>query len=267
MLLKDRVAIVTGGAKGMGRGIALKFAEEGCDVVVNALHIEGAQKVADEIKATGRRAIAIKADITKSAEVQDMVDRTISEFGKIDILVNNAGGVSGAEGTIDVVTEEQWDKIIELNLKGAFLCCKAVVPHMKERKYGKIVNLSSMGAVHPSVSVLHYHAAKAGILGLTCNLAFELAPFNIYVNVIIPGPILTPFWEPVTEGMQDKESFFAALAKKEIPLGRIGTPEDIAGPTLFLASELSSYVSGQTIYVAGGQPILSHSATFLSDDS
>lgn len=267
MLLKDRVAIVTGGAKGMGRGIALKFAEEGCDVVVNALHIEGAQKVAEEIKATGRKAIAIKADITKSAEVQEMVDRTISEFGKIDILVNNAGGVSGAEGTIDAVTEEQWDKIIELNLKGAFICCKAVVPHMKKRKYGKIINLSSMGAVHPSVSVLHYHAAKAGILGLTCNLTFELAPFNIYVNVIIPGPILTPFWEPVTAGMQDREAFFTALAKKEIPLGRIGTPEDIAGPALFLASELSSYVSGQTIYVAGGQPILSHAATFLSDDS
>lgn len=265
MLLENKVAIVTGGAKGMGRAIALKFAEEGCDVIVNALHIEGAQKVAAEVIALGRKSLAIKADISKNAEVQDMVDTTIRKFGKIDILVNNAGGVTGTRGgDSDTATEEDWDRVLDVNLKGAFLVCLAVIPHMKKNKYGKIVNLSSMGAVNPSVSVLHYHSAKAGILGLTLNLAFELAPFNIYVNAIVPGPVKTPFWDSLMPPGPDREAFFAALAKKEVPLGRMGTPEDIAGPALFLASGLSDYVTGQIIYAAGGQPLLSHAATFLS---
>ena len=265
MLLKNKVAIVTGGAKGMGRGIALKFAEEGCDVVVNALHLDGAEKVAEEIKALGRKSLAIKADISKSAEVNDMVARTIKKFKNIDILVNNAGGVSGVKGgDSSTATEEDWDKVLSVNLKGAFLCCMAVIPHMKKQKYGKIINLSSMGAVHPSVSVLHYHAAKAGVLGLTTNLAFELAPFNIYVNAIVPGPIETPFWDALQPPGPERDAFFKAMCKKEVPLGRMGQPEDIAGPALFLASSMSDYVTGQVIYAAGGQPVLSHAATFLS---
>jgi hypothetical protein len=138
-----------------------------------------------------------------------------------------------------------------VNLKGHFLVTKAVVPHMKEKGYGKIVFISSMGAVHPSVSVLAYHAAKAGIIGLTLNLAFELARFNIYVNCIVPGPIETPFWNPLSEGMsaKEKQAFFKALAEKEVPLGRRGKAEDIAGPALFLASGLSDYVTGQILYV------------------
>lgn len=265
MLLENKVAIVTGGAKGMGRGISLKFAQEGCDVVVNALHIEGAEKVAEEIRASGRKSLAIKADISNKAEVQNMVDRTIETFGKIDILVNNAGGVMGITGgDTETATEEDWDKVLSVNLKGAFLVCMAVLPHMKKQKYGKIINVSSMGAVSPSVSVLHYHSAKAGILGLTLNLAFELAPRNIYVNAIVPGPIETPFWDALQPPGPGRDALFAAIAKKEVPLGRIGTPEDIAGPALFLASGLSDYVTGQVIYAAGGQPINSHAATFLS---
>ena len=137
---------------------------------------------------------------------------------------------------------------------------------MKKQGYGKIINISSMGAVRPSVSVLAYHAAKAGILGLTLNLAFELAPFNIYVNCIVPGPIETPFWDPLSKGMsaENKKAFFAALAKKEVPLGRMGTPEDIAGPGLFFASDLSSYVTGQILCVAGGQPGITSEMTFIS---
>jgi 3-oxoacyl-[acyl-carrier protein] reductase len=265
VLLENRVAIVTGGAKGMGRGIALKFAQEGCDVVVNALHIDGAEKVAEEVRALGRKSMAIKADISNNTEVKAMVNKTIESFGKVDILVNNAGGVMGITGgDTETATEEDWDRVLSVNLKGAFLVCMAAIPHMKKQKYGKIINLSSMGAVSPSVSVLHYHSAKAGILGLTLNLAFELAPNNIYVNAIVPGPIETPFWDSLQPPGPERDAFFAALVKKEIPLGRMGTPEDIAGPALFLASGLSDYVTGQIIYVAGGQPINSQAATFLS---
>lgn len=265
MLLKDRVAIITGGSMGMGRSIALKFAGEGCSIVVADISASEGQKTVEDIVGKGRDGIFINCDITDSRQVKEMVDKTLSRFGKVDVLVNNAGGTLGIKGgSIDSATEEDWDKVLNLNLKGAFLVCQAVVPHMKEKRYGKIINLSSMGAVHPSVSVLHYHAAKAGILGLTNNLAFELASHNIYVNAIVPGPIMTPFWDSITAGMSDKEAFFSALARKEVPLGRPGTAEDIAGPALFLATELSSYVTGQIIYVAGGQPMLSHAATFLS---
>ena len=264
MLLENRVAVITGGARGMGRAIALKFAAEGCDVVVNALHIEGAEKVAGEIKALGRKSLAVKADISKSAEVNTMVAQTIKKFGKIDILVNNAGGVGVKGGDSATATEADWDKILDVNLKGPFLCCIAVIPYMKKQGYGKIINLSSMGAVHPAVSVLHYHSAKAGVLGLTTNLAFELAPFNIYVNAIVPGPIETPFWDSLQPPGPERDAFFAALCKKEVPLGRMGRPEDIAGPALFLASSMSDYITGQVIYVAGGQPINAQAATFLS---
>jgi len=264
VLLENRVAVITGGARGMGRAIALKFAAEGCDVVVNALHIEGAEKVAGEIKALGRKSLAVKADISKSAEVNTMVAQTIKKFGKIDILVNNAGGVGVKGGDSATATEADWDKILDVNLKGPFLCCIAVIPYMKKQGYGKIINLSSMGAVHPAVSVLHYHSAKAGVLGLTTNLAFELAPFNIYVNAIVPGPIETPFWDSLQPPGPERDAFFAALCKKEVPLGRMGRPEDIAGPALFLASSMSDYITGQVIYVAGGQPINAQAATFLS---
>jgi len=266
LLLENRVAVITGSANGMGKGMALKFAREGCDIVVNDLKMDAAQKVVEEIKSGGRKAIAVKADISKSKEVKSLIEEAVREFGKIDILVNNAGAAGG--GSLEQSDEEEWDQVLGLNLKGAFLTCKAAVPHMKKQRYGKIINVSSMGAVRPSVSVLAYHSAKAGIIGLTRNLAFELAPFNIYVNCIVPGPIETPFWDPLSKGMsaEQKKAFFAALAKKEVPLGRMGTPEDIAGPALFFASDLSSYVTGQIMCVAGGQPGLTLESTFISSE-
>jgi len=264
MLLADRVAIVTGGASGMGRAISTKYAGEGCSVAVVDMNLSGARKTAAEIKSMGCKSLAIQTDISNSAEVNKMVDQTIKTFGKIDILVNCAGGAGGTN--IDNSTEDDWDKTMAVNLKGHFLVCKAVVPHMKKAHYGKIINISSMGAVHPSISVLSYHCAKGGIVSLTLNLAFELATDNIYVNCIVPGPIATAFWDPLSKGMpeRDKQALFAAIAKKEIPLGRMGTPEDIAGPALFFASELSSYVTGDIMYVAGGQPGLAKEATFMS---
>jgi NAD(P)-dependent dehydrogenase (short-subunit alcohol dehydrogenase family) len=264
MLLKDRVAIITGGAKGMGKGTALKFAEEGCTVIVCDIDIDGAQGVANEIVGKGGTSLSFKVDITRSRQIQEMVDQTIAKFGKIDILVNNAGGVPGTKGSgnSDTISEEEWDRIIGLNLKGPFLVSKAVLPGMKKNRYGKIINLSSMGAVSPSVSVLHYHSAKAGVLGLTLNLAFELAPYGIYVNAIVPGPVETPFWDALMPRGPERDKFLAAIAKQEVPIGRMGTPDDIAGVALFLASGLSDYVSGQMICVAGGQPLLAQPATF-----
>ncbi len=257
MLLENRVALITGGAKGIGRAICLKFAGEGCDIVVNALHIEGARKVADEVKAMGRESVAIAADVSNSAEVNDMVARTMKKFGKIDILVNNAGGITGAkEGSIEDTTDEDWDRIVGVNLKGQFLCCRAVVPHMKKNKYGKIINVSSMGAIHPPAPIVHYHSAKGGVISLTSNLAFELARENITVNAILPGPVRSEFFTEMLKGMSEEEgkAFFTMLDNR-VPMLRMGMPEEIAGVALFLASELSSYVTGESINAGGGLPL------------
>jgi NAD(P)-dependent dehydrogenase (short-subunit alcohol dehydrogenase family) len=264
MLLENRVALVTGSANGMGRGIAHRFADEGCDLVINDLDEAGCERVAGEIRAKGRRALAAKADITRGDEIEAMTEAAIREFGKIDILVNNAGGVPGTagRGNSDNITEAEWDRVVDLNLKGPFLVTMSVLPHMKKSGYGKILFVSSMGAVSPCVSVLHYHTAKAGVLGLATNLAFELAPQRIFVNAIVPGPVDTTFWDALVPAGPEREALFDAIAKKEVPLERVGRPDDIAGPALFLASGLSDYVTGQVVYAAGGQPLLAHGATF-----
>lgn len=257
MLLENRVAIITGGAKGIGRAIALKFAGEGCDIVVNAMHIEGARKVAGEVRALGRKSLAIGADVSNSAQVNDMVARTIKKFGKIDILVNNAGGISLAKGgAIENTTDDDWDRIVDINLKGQFLCCRAVIPYMKKNKYGKIINVSSMGAIHPPAPIVHYHSAKGGVISLTSNLAFELAQSNITVNAILPGPIRSEFFNEMLKGMNEKEgkAFFKMLDRR-VPMQRMGMPEEVAGVALFLASDLSSYVTGEAINVGGGLPL------------
>lgn len=255
MLLKNRVAIVTGGAKGIGRAISLAFAREGADVVVNAMHLEGAVKVAEEVKALGRRAIAIAADVSDVRQVNDMVARTVKEFGKIDILVNNAGGVAG-DARIEETTDEAWNRVIAVNLTGQFLMCRAVIPYMRKNKYGKIINVSSMGAIHPPAPIVHYHAAKGGVLGLTTNLALEFAKENITVNAILPGPIKSEFFTEMFKGKSQEEAnaFFKMLDAK-VPMNRMGMPDEIAGVALFLASDMSSYVTGQQIYAGGGLPL------------
>ncbi|MBN2076749.1 MAG: SDR family oxidoreductase [Dehalococcoidales bacterium] len=266
-MLENKVALITGGAKGMGKAMALKFAREGCDIIICDTDIDNAVKVAGEVQAVGRISLAVQADISSSQDVENMVSGAIEKFGKIDILVNNAGRAGG--GSLENSTEEDWDKVLAINLKGHFLVTKTVVPYMKKQKSGKIVFISSMGAVHPSISVLSYHSAKAGLIGLTYNLAFELASNNICVNCIVPGPVETPFWDALTRGMSEDEKteYYTALASKEVPLGRMGTAEDIAGPALFLVSDLSDYVTGQVLYVAGGQPGMPVNASFLLSDT
>jgi NAD(P)-dependent dehydrogenase (short-subunit alcohol dehydrogenase family) len=258
MLLADRVAIVTGGATGMGRGIAVKFAEEGCAVVVCDINEREGKNTRDIISKKGGQALFVRCDVTNNNQIQEMVGEAIDKFGKIDILINNAGGVPGLTGfrgvSLEDINEEQWDRMLNLNLTSHFLCCKEVVPHMKKRKYGKIVSISSMGAVHPRVAVLHYHAAKAGVLGLMINLALDLAPYNICVNAVVPGPIRTEFYDELLASVPDKDAVFTTMGT-QIPLRRVGTPGDIAGVALFLSSELSSYMTGSALLVAGGEPL------------
>jgi 3-oxoacyl-[acyl-carrier protein] reductase len=255
MLLANRVAVITGGATGMGRAMASKFAEEGCSVVVSDISESSGKKAVDEISKAGGKAFFVRCDVTKNSQVQDMVNTAISKFGKIDILVNNAGGL-GTLWSLAEVTEEDWDRIIDLNLKSVFLCCKAVVPHMKEKNYGRIINISSMGAVNPPRPVVHYHAAKAGVISLTQNLAIELVSYNILVNAIAPGPIRTEYYEPRLKNMTDaqREAYFVTKGKTT-PMQRMGEPEEIAAVALFLVTEPSSYITGQLINVGGGLPL------------
>jgi NAD(P)-dependent dehydrogenase (short-subunit alcohol dehydrogenase family) len=254
MLLSNKVAIITGGARGIGRGIALRFAEEGCSpVIVDVLAAEG-KKTSEELSKKGGNAVFIKCDITNSSQVKEMVDQVIGKFGKVDILINNAG-TAGLPKSITETTEEEWDRVLAINLKGIFLCCKSVVPHMKEKKYGKIVNISSLAAISPGAPMIHYSSSKAGVLGLTLDLALELASFNICVNAILPGVIHTDMFDQVTPRGVNKEDFLTDLGKMAAPMGKVGMPEDVAGVALFLASDLSKYVTGDRIIVGGGAPL------------
>jgi 3-oxoacyl-[acyl-carrier protein] reductase len=249
MLLENRVAIVTGGARGIGRGIALMFAKEGCHVAIADINAEEAGKTLADINKTGKDGLAEKVNAINSQQVSGLVDKVVKKWGKIDILVNNAGGLPST-APVDEMSEKEWDDVVALNMKSTFLGCKYVVPHMKARKSGSIINISSLGATSPPTSNVHYHSGKAGVLGTTIDLAVGLAPFGIRVNAIIPGPIRTAFFG---DRLSD-DAFFAELGKT-VPLGRVGMPEDIAGAALFLASDLSSFITGEFINVTGGLPL------------
>lgn len=249
MLLAEKVAIVTGGAKGIGRGVAMKFASEGCKVAIADIDMKEANTTLSEIKQKGGGVIAIECNTTSGEMVSEMVNQVIKKYQRIDILVNNAGGLPST-APVEEMSEEEWDYVIALNLKSAFLCCKYVVPHMKANKYGKIINISSLGATFPPTSNIHYHSGKAGVLGMTRDLATGLSEYRINVNAILPGPIRTAFFGP----RLNDDIYFAELGKM-VPLGRVGTPEDIAGAALFLASELSSFITGEFINVTGGLPL------------
>jgi len=235
--LKDKIAIVTGARRGMGRSHALALAKAGAKVVVSDISEEDCQKVVDEIKKNGGEALAVKCDVTKKEEVEEMVKKTIEKWEKVDILVNNAG-IAQFKPFLEM-TEEDWDRTININLKGYFLCAQTAAKEMVMQKSGVIVNIASiaMGQVGIGFPTLtHYCASKGGIVAMTETLALELAPYNIRVNAISPGAIETPMIEPLKADPKVLEGLLAA----RVPLRRVGKPEEVSNLVLFLASDESS---------------------------
>lgn len=243
--LEGKVAIVTGGSRGIGRSIALGFAEAGADVAVASRTVADLEKVAREIEALGRRALVIPANVSVKADVDNMVAKAIERFNTIDILVNNAA--MNIMRPLVELREDGWDKVMNVCLKGYFLCSQAVAKVMIEKKSGNIVNIASTGAAKAAVGLGAYGIAKAGVVMLTQLLAVELAHYNVRVNAIGPSLVRTGFSEPMWSNPDGLRALEAT-----IPLGRIAEPEDIMSAALFLASDASGYVTGQTLYVDGG---------------
>jgi NAD(P)-dependent dehydrogenase (short-subunit alcohol dehydrogenase family) len=248
MQLKDKTAIITGARGGMGRTHALALAKEGANVVVSDISLEDCQKVVDEIKGVGGEAIAVKCDVTKKQEIEDMIKQTLDKFKKIDILINNAG-ILQFKPFLEL-TEEDWDKMLAVNLRGYFLCSQACAKEMVKQKSGVIVNISSIAMGQVGVGfpqIVHYCAAKGGITAMTEAMALELSPFNIRVNAIAPGAIDTPM---AAATKQDPKVLEGALAR--IPMHRMGNPEEVSNVVVFLASDKSSYMTGSVVVVDGG---------------
>ncbi len=249
--LSDKVAIVTGAGAGIGKGIALEMCRVGADVVVGEMNPSSAENTVNEIKDLGGRAIKVIVDVRKFDQVNSMIQSALNEYGTIDILVNNVGGLLGIKRELPFleISEDFWDAIIDENLKGTFLCTKAFMKViMDQEKKGSIVNVSSLSDRIPYLPVLAYGAAKAGVSNFTMNLAVELSKFNVRVNAVCPGRIDT---ELTAELYRDRPEIRRAQLKY-IPLGRFGTPEDVARPVVFLASEAAGFISGVTIVVSGG---------------
>ena len=239
----------------MGKGMALKFAEEGCSVAIADIAVKEAEDTVAEIKKKGGKAIAIKCDVTSGQQVKEVVDTVIKTYKKIDILVNNAGAIA-RHIPIEDMDEETWDRVMALNIKSHFLFCKYVVPYMKKARYGKIIGISSIGAVTPPAHEINYNTAKGAVISFTNDLATALAPIGINVNCILPGPIKTHFYDAnISQLSPDQQEAMFQMLGKKVPLQRVGLPEDIAGAALFLASDLSSFITGQALYVAGGLPL------------
>ena len=262
MQLEDRIALVTGGARGLGKGIAVVLAERGADVAVCDINLDGATQTAAEIDATGRKARAYKVDVTSQAQLRDTVDAALAEFGRIDILVN-AAGVIGAPGFEDTTgsREEDWDLTFDVNVKGTALASDAVSPHMKERRFGKIVNIASHAGRGGGAGGGAYGASKAAVIHLTQSYAMELAPYSVNVNVVCPGSIWTPMWEriavrgkrndPEKADMSPRE-IFEDMIRERCPLGREQTAEDIGKAVAFFASDDAYNITGQSLNVNGG---------------
>jgi len=267
MSLENKIAIVTGAGRGIGRTIALTLAREGANIVavdVERLSSSASQyqnhltrgyqaalNLVDEIRATGRKAIAVNTDVTRNQEVMRMVEMSLNEFNRIDILVNSAGVITKAN-LIDLA-EEEWDLVMNVNAKGVFLCCRAVAPHMMKHRNGKIVNISSDAGKTGEIGLAHYCASKFAVLGFTQSIALELAAYNINVNAVCPGYVYTKMWDYLSKVEDEKSSSeekFNRLIKEIVPLGRPQTPQDIANAVVFLC--LAENITGESINVTGG---------------
>lgn len=247
--LSGRVAIVTGGAMGIGRGIAFLLAHAGASVVIADIDAETAQKVAAQVEAIGPRALVVPCDVSNGSQVRGMVAATIERFGRVDILVNNAG-VIPVKPVLEM-EEEDWDQVLDINLKGTFLCAQAAARDMVQRgQGGKIVNLSSIDGVYPLlVGFAHYDSSKAAVIAFTKNLAKELAPHHVNVNAVAPGIVDTPgVWKLAAPWGLDPNDIYTP----RIPWGRLEQPDDVARAVLFLASEAAEYITGTTLFVEGG---------------
>ena len=244
MRLEDRKAIVTGAGRGIGRAIATAFARQGADVAVCDVNFTAVQAVARELEPLGRRILPIAVDVARKAQVDAMVGRASEAFGRVYILVNNAGIIRDA--MLHKMTEEDFDQVIAVHLKGAWLCCRAVVAGMRERQFGRIINMSSISGKVGNVGQTNYSAAKAGIVGLTKAAALELARHNVTVNAIMPAFVDTEMTRSIPDGPRQE-----SIAR--IPMQRVGQPEDVAGVALFLASDEASYITGAVLEVTGGR--------------
>ncbi|EKF37455.1 3-oxoacyl-[acyl-carrier-protein] reductase [Bacillus xiamenensis] len=243
-MLTNQTAVVTGASRGIGRSIAIDLAKNGANVVVNYSGNEAkANEVVDEIKALGQQAFAVKADVSNAEEVQSLMKQAIDTFGSIDILVNNAGITK--DNLLMRMKENEWDDVININLKGVFNCTKAVTRQMMKQRSGRIINVASVVGVCGNPGQANYVAAKAGVIGLTKTTAKELASRHITVNAVAPGFISTDMTDKLDDNVQ-------ADMLKQIPLARFGAPEDISNVVVFLASEGAGYITGQTIQVDGG---------------
>ena len=244
MDLSERVAIVTGGGRGIGRAIAIKLAEVGATVVINDVgDSTPAEGVGEEISKMGRQSMVALADVSQSAEVASLVDNTVEKYGKVDILVNNAGITR--DQLIMRMSDDEWDKVLGINLKGVFLCSKAVLRPMMKQRWGRIISISSIVGLIGNAGQANYASAKAGIIGLTRTIAKEVASRGITANAIAPGFIDTAMTKQLPEERRQE-------LINQIPLGSLGTPHDIAEVVAFLASEESRYITGQVITVDGG---------------
>ena len=251
MEFKDKIAIVTGASRSIGRGIALALAKEGCAVVVNYSKSQGeAEEVVKEILELGGEALAVQCDVSKRQDVERMFTRAIETYGKVDILVNNAGVAKG--GSILETTDEVWDLHMAINLKGVFLCTQVAARHMVERKYGKIVNISSNSGFGIAMDgETSYAVSKAGVIQLTKSTSYELGPYGINVNCVAPGAVDTV----MLRGNRTEEAYEEKLRgrRDRASLGIVGKPEDIANAVLFFASDKSHYITGKTLLVDGGR--------------
>ncbi|ELZ86084.1 3-oxoacyl-ACP reductase [Haloferax elongans ATCC BAA-1513] len=245
--ISGKVALVTGAASGIGRSTAIRFAEEGAKVALSDVQVDAGQQVVREIEAEGGEAVFFEADVSKEADVAGLVERTVEEFGGLDFAHNNAG-IEGTQSSIAEMSIEDFQRVIDINLTGVFLGLKYEIPRLVEQGGGAIVNTSSVAGMTGGANLSHYYAAKHGVIGLTRSAALEVASENIRVNAVLPGVIETPMIERFVG--DDEEAKEGLLATE--PIGRFGTPEEVAGAVVYLCSDDASYVTGHPMVVDGG---------------